>query len=155
MHHHQQCVPGHGGRDHVDGKQMVETYVGVSAPPWKRRYLGHKNSFTNLNKKGETKLSPHIWELKGLHLRREMEGALQGGSLHSGDRRVQSLHIREVLHPQKTRDGFPQLKAEGRQLLSSHRHVSTLKCWESESTRRDQLSVCLILSFCVHSPFVS
>ena len=55
----------------------------------------------------------------------------------------------------ETRDGFSKLEAGGRQPLSSHRHVSTLKCWESESTRIDQLSVCLILSFCVHSPFVS
>ena len=48
----------------VDGEQKVETYVGVSAPPWKGRYSGHKSSFTNPNKKGETKLSTHIWELK-------------------------------------------------------------------------------------------
>ena len=48
----------------VDGEQKVETYVGVSAPPWKSRYSGHKSSFTNPNKKGETKLSTHIWELK-------------------------------------------------------------------------------------------
>ena len=44
----------------------------------------------------------------------------------------------------------------GNHSLSSHRHVSPLKCWESESTRIDQLSVCSILSFCVHSTsFVS
>ena len=92
---------------------------------------------------------------QGLRFRREMEGARQGGSLHSGDRKVQSVHQREVLHSQKTRDGFSQLEAGGWQPLSSHRHVSPLKCWESESTRIDQLSVCLILSFCVHSPFVS
>ena len=48
----------------VDGEQKVETYVGVSAPPWKSKYSGHKSSFTNPNKKGETKLSTHIWELK-------------------------------------------------------------------------------------------
>ena len=48
----------------VDGEQKVETYVRVSAPPWKKRYSGHKSSFTNPNKKGETKLSTHIWELK-------------------------------------------------------------------------------------------
>ena len=35
----------------VDGEQKVETYVGVSAPPWKKRYSGHKSSFTNPNKK--------------------------------------------------------------------------------------------------------
>ena len=50
----------------VDGEQKVETYVEVSAPPWKERYSGHKSSFTNPNKKGETKLSTHIWELKAM-----------------------------------------------------------------------------------------
>ena len=141
----------------VDGKQKVETYVRVSAPPWKSRYSGHKSSFTNPNKKGETKLSTkHLGaQGQGLHLRREMEGDRQGGPLHSGDRKVQSVHKREVLHSQKTRDGFSQLEAGGRQPLSSHRHVSPLKCWESESARIAQLSVCLILSFCVHLPFVS
>ena len=49
----------------VDGEQKVETYVGVSAPPWKGRYSGHKSSFTNPNKKAETKLSTHIWEAGG------------------------------------------------------------------------------------------
>ena len=48
----------------MDGEQKVETYVGVSAPPWKSSYSGHKSSFASPNKKGETKLSTHIWELK-------------------------------------------------------------------------------------------
>ena len=48
----------------VDGEQEVETYVGVSAPPWKGRYSSHMSSFINLNKKDETKLSTHIWEIK-------------------------------------------------------------------------------------------
>ena len=48
----------------VDGEQKVETYVGVSAPPWKGRYASHKSSFIHPHKKGETKLSAHIWELK-------------------------------------------------------------------------------------------
>ena len=42
----------------------VETYVRVSAAPWKDRYGTYKSSFTNANKKDETKLSTHIWELK-------------------------------------------------------------------------------------------
>ena len=46
------------------GEQMVETYVGVSAPPWKRRYRHHTKSFDNPGYKGETVLSTHIWELK-------------------------------------------------------------------------------------------
>ena len=37
----------------------METYVRVSAPPWKGRSSGHKSSFTNPNKKGKTKLSTH------------------------------------------------------------------------------------------------
>ena len=43
----------------IDGEQKVETYVRVSAPPWKGRSSGHKSSFTNPNKKGKTKLSTH------------------------------------------------------------------------------------------------
>ena len=84
-----------------------------------------------------------------------MEGDRQGGPRQPGDRVVQSVHKRQVLHSQKTRDGFSQFKAGGRQPLSTHRHVSPLKCWESESTRIAQLSASLILSFCVHSLIVS
>ena len=121
MRHHQQCVPGHCGRDQLESRDQIE--------------------------------HPHLGaQGQRLHLQRQMEGVRQGGS---GDRKVQSVHKREVLHSQKIRDGFSQLEAGGRQPLSTHRHVSTLKCWESESTRIDQLSVCSILSFCVHSPFVS
>ena len=35
----------------------VETYVRVSARPWKVRYGTYKSSFTNANKKDETKMS--------------------------------------------------------------------------------------------------
>ena len=38
----------------------VETYVRVSAAPWKDRYGTYKSSFTNANKKDETKMSTHI-----------------------------------------------------------------------------------------------
>ena len=45
----------------IDTSNMkVETYVRVSAPPWKDRYGTYKSSFTNANKKDETKMSPHI-----------------------------------------------------------------------------------------------
>ena len=44
--------------------QKVETYVGVSAPPWKQRYRHHTKSFDNPGYKGEIVLSTHIWELK-------------------------------------------------------------------------------------------
>ena len=43
------------------------------------RYSSHKSSFTHPNKKGETKLSAHIWEL---HLRHLLEIDRQGGALH-------------------------------------------------------------------------
>ena len=48
----------------MDGTVKVETYIGVSAPPWKQRYRNHINSFSNKNKKGETMLSTHIWDIK-------------------------------------------------------------------------------------------
>ena len=48
----------------ADGEQRVETYVEVSAPPWKKRYASHKSSFIHPHKKGETKLSANIWDLK-------------------------------------------------------------------------------------------
>ena len=46
------------------GEEKVETYVGVSAPPWKGRYRHHTKSFDNPGYKGEIVLSTHIWELK-------------------------------------------------------------------------------------------
>ena len=49
----------------TNGEQEVETYVGVSAPPWKGRYRHHIKSFNNPQYRGETILSTHIWELKG------------------------------------------------------------------------------------------
>ena len=48
----------------IDGTEKVETYVGVSAPPWKERQRNHNTSFTNPSYKGRTVLSTHIWELK-------------------------------------------------------------------------------------------
>ena len=48
----------------TNGEKETETYVGVSAPPWKPRYRNHNKSFNNIKYKGETILSTHIWELK-------------------------------------------------------------------------------------------
>ena len=76
----------------VDGEQKVESYVGVSAPPF---------------------LEGWIFGPRELFYQSQQEG------------RDQTEH--------------PYLGDQGQGL-----HVSTLKCWESESTRLDQLSVCLI-----------
>ena len=48
----------------VETDSNKETYVGLSAPPFKERFYGHKGSFTHEKRKKETSLSIYIWELK-------------------------------------------------------------------------------------------
>ena len=48
----------------VETDTSKETYVGLSAPPFKNRFYGHKGSFTHEERRKETTLSKHIWELK-------------------------------------------------------------------------------------------
>ena len=48
----------------VETDTSKETYVGLSAPPFKNRFYGHKGSFTHEENRKETTLSKHIWELK-------------------------------------------------------------------------------------------
>ena len=39
-------------------------YIGLTATPFKTRYLSHKSSFNNRDKINQTELSKHIWKLK-------------------------------------------------------------------------------------------
>ena len=42
----------------------VETYVGITAGEFKKRYQKHTSDFTNQNTKNATTLSTYIWKLK-------------------------------------------------------------------------------------------
>ena len=67
----QMCpLPGQCTIDKVQYKSIVtredtpavETYVGVTANTFKKRWGGHKSSFTDPNLAGSTALSSHIWK---------------------------------------------------------------------------------------------
>jgi hypothetical protein len=47
-----------------ENQQIVEKYVGLSAPPFKKRLGNHIKSFKNENYSTETTLSTHIWNIK-------------------------------------------------------------------------------------------
>ena len=44
---------------------QVETYTGVTKRKFKKRWDEHKSSFRHLDQSGATKLSVHIWDLRG------------------------------------------------------------------------------------------
>ena len=44
--------------------QIVEQYVGLTAPPFKKRLGNHLKSFKNEKYSTETTLSTHIWNIK-------------------------------------------------------------------------------------------
>ena len=46
------------------GLAKTETYIGLTANPFKERYGGHKSSFKHEKRRLETTLSKYIWELK-------------------------------------------------------------------------------------------
>ena len=48
----------------VETLNKKETYIGLSAPPFKTRFGGHKGTFKHEKRKKETTLSKYIWELK-------------------------------------------------------------------------------------------
>ena len=48
----------------VSSGSSVETYVGLTAGPFKDRYYKHESDFREPEKRNSTKLSAHIWELK-------------------------------------------------------------------------------------------
>ena len=50
----------------------IEKYVGLSSGPFKPRYRVHKGNIRNANEKG-TKLSSHIWDLKGQNVEYELK----------------------------------------------------------------------------------
>ena len=45
---------------------FVANYYGLTEMTFKKRYGGHKHSFTHEKAKGETELSKHVWMLKSL-----------------------------------------------------------------------------------------
>ena len=48
----------------VTSGSSVETYVGLTAGPFKDRFYKHDRDFRNPDQKNSTKLSVHIWNLK-------------------------------------------------------------------------------------------
>ena len=52
----------------VETKTRKETYVGLSAPPFKNRFYGHKGSFTHENRRKETNIKKYNWQLKDENL---------------------------------------------------------------------------------------
>ena len=56
------CSPYLSGISKTDEK--TETYVALTVNSFKKRYSGHKSSFTYKKRKHETTLSKYIWELK-------------------------------------------------------------------------------------------
>ena len=48
----------------VETVEKTETYVGLTVNSFKKRYSGHKSSFTHKKRKHETTLSKYIWDLK-------------------------------------------------------------------------------------------
>ena len=50
----------------------VDTYIGLSEPPFKDRFRNHKSSFKTRNPKSATKLSKHIWNLEDQNIKFEV-----------------------------------------------------------------------------------
>ena len=48
----------------TDQDNKVNTYTGLTSMTFKKRYQGHKHSFTHRNSDSSTTLSAHLWELK-------------------------------------------------------------------------------------------
>ena len=48
----------------VETNDKVETYVGITAGEFKKRYQKHTSDFTNHNTKNATTLSTYIWKLR-------------------------------------------------------------------------------------------
>ena len=46
------------------GNNEKFTYIGMTSENFRKRYAKHKQSFQNINYKGETTLSKKIWEIK-------------------------------------------------------------------------------------------
>ena len=50
-----------------------ESYIGLTSNSFKQRWTQHKSSFKNKEKKGETALSQHIWQLKEKKVKHEIK----------------------------------------------------------------------------------
>jgi hypothetical protein len=48
-----------------NGQNKHESYVGLTAGTFKKRWTGHKFSFNHLKAKRDTTLSHYIWDLRG------------------------------------------------------------------------------------------
>ena len=48
----------------LNGREDKKTYIGLTEPPFKRRYTVHKRTFNNRNTPNDTSLSKYIWSLK-------------------------------------------------------------------------------------------
>lgn len=51
----------------VETEDDTKSYIGLTATTFKTRYTAHKASFNNIEKRFQTELSAHIWDLKEKH----------------------------------------------------------------------------------------
>ena len=47
-----------------DSRNNIQTYTGLTAGTFKKRFYSHRNSFTNRNSEHSTTLSSHLWSLR-------------------------------------------------------------------------------------------
>ena len=51
---------------------IVDTYIGLSEPPFKDRFRNHKSNFKTRNPKNATSLSKHIWKLQDQNIEHDV-----------------------------------------------------------------------------------
>ena len=49
----------------IEVKRVTDYYVGLTSRPFKTRYGEHKGDFSNEDRKHNTGLATHIWDMKG------------------------------------------------------------------------------------------
>ena len=52
---------------------QTNTYIGLTAPAFKKRFANHKKSFKDQKYSRETKLSTHLWNLKEKDIKYDLE----------------------------------------------------------------------------------
>ena len=110
----------------VDETIPDRNYIGLTEPPWKGRYSGHKTSFKKEYKRNETTLSQHIWKLKDRGLQANIKWSIQAKSFpyRCGSRKC-DLCLTEKLHILKS-DAKTTLNSRS-ELVNKCRHALKFK----------------------------
>ena len=87
--------------------QTSETYIGVSAPPFKKRYNNHCSNFNVPGRRKTTELSKHIWSLRDRNLNYNIKWEIVAkGKPYSNKRKKCNLCLEERYyiryHPEKS-----------------------------------------------------